>query len=311
MNLLITGALGHIGSGLIDKISKIKNLKNLYLLDSARSNNINVLFNLKLKNINSHFLLKDLRDTNSLNLINKKIDVIIHLASITNAEESFKDKKIIFENNFSIFENVVDFCKKNNSKLIHLSSTSVYGGSKSTVDETFQNLEPRSPYAEEKLMEENYLRRAKKIKFMTLRLGTISGVSKGMRFHTAVNKFCLNTILGKEIPVWNDAINQPRPYLRLNDAINAIVGIINKNLFDNEIYNVLTKNYTVHQILNMIKKNNFKFKIKRTTTPMLNQFFYGVSNEKFNNFKIKMSKGIEKDIKETLILLKNFYRNYR
>ena len=49
MNLLITGALGHIGSGLIEKVGKIKNLKNVYLLDSARSNNLNVLFNLSNK----------------------------------------------------------------------------------------------------------------------------------------------------------------------------------------------------------------------------------------------------------------------
>ena len=57
-------------------------------------------------------------------------------------------------------------------------------------------------------MEENYLKRLKKLKFITLRLGTISGISKGMRFHTAVNKFCLNTILGYEIPVWTNALKQ-------------------------------------------------------------------------------------------------------
>ena len=112
MNLLITGALGHIGSGLIDKISKIKNIKNLYLLDSARSNNLNVLFNLKLKNIKSKFILEDLRKKNSLKLIDKKIHVVIHLASITNAEQSFNNKKLIFENNYNIFKNVVNFCKK-------------------------------------------------------------------------------------------------------------------------------------------------------------------------------------------------------
>ena len=44
MNLLITGALGHIGSGLIEKLEKIKKLNNIYLLDSARSNNLHVLF---------------------------------------------------------------------------------------------------------------------------------------------------------------------------------------------------------------------------------------------------------------------------
>ena len=127
-----------------------------------------------------------------------------------------------------------------------------------------------------------------------------------MRFHT-INKFCLNTILGQEIPVWTNALNQQRPYCSLKDAINAIIKIINYNRFDNQTYNVLTKNYTVGQILNMIKSNNFKFKIKKTNTPILNQSFYGVSNKKFNKFKIKMSSGIEKDIAETLNILKQLY----
>lgn len=309
MNLLITGALGHIGSSLIESLYKIKNLKNVYLLDSARSNNLNVLFNLKSKKIKFNFLLEDLNNKKSLNLVNKKIDVVIHLAAITNAEESFKNKKLIFENNFGIFKNVANFCLKNKSKLIHLSSTSVYGHSTKIVDENFRDLEPRSPYAEEKLMEENYLKRLKGLKFITFRLGTISGISKGMRFHTAVNKFCLKTILKEEIPVWTNALNQPRPYCSLRDAIKSIVQIINKNAFDNQIYNVLTKNYTVGQILKMIKDNNFKFKVKKTKTPILNQFFYGVSNKKFSKFNIKMSKGINKDIKETLNLFKNFYKN--
>ena len=202
------------------------------------------------------------------------------------------------------------FCLKNKAKLIHLSSTSVYGQSTKIVDENYKNLEPRSPYAEEKLMEENYLKRIKKIRFITFRLGTISGISKGMRFHTAVNKFCLNTILNQEIPVWTNALNQPRPYCSLKDALNAIIKIINYNAFDNQIYNVLTKNYTVGQILNIIKSNKFEFKIKKTNTPILNQSFYGVSNKKFSKFKIKMSKGIEKDIAETLNMLKNFIKIY-
>ncbi len=307
MNILITGALGHIGSKLIDKLGKIKGLKNVYLVDSARSNNINVLFNLKLNKPKIKFLLKDLNNKNSLKLIDKKIDVVVHLAAITNAEQSFKNKKLVFDNNFSIFKNVVNFCIKKNAKLVHISSTSIYGQSKNIVDENFKDLEPRSPYAEEKLMEENYLKNSKKIKFITFRLGTISGISKGMRFHTAVNKFCLKTILGEKIPVWKNALYQYRPYCSLSDAINAITQIINKNKFDNQIYNVLTKNYTVDQILKMIKNNNFKLKIVKTNSPILNQFSYGVSNKKFSRFNIKMKGSIKKDIKETLKMLKKLY----
>ena len=308
MNILITGALGHIGSLLVKKIPKLKNLKTIYLIDSARSNNINVLFNLKLKNIKINFIHGDLLESQTLKRVNGPIDVVIHLASITNAEESFKIKKLIYINNYGIFKKIVNFCTLKKAKLIHLSSTSIYGVQSKLVDENCKSLKPQSPYAHVKYMEENYLKRnKKKIKFITLRLGTITGVSKGMRFHTAVNKFCYKTVLKESVPIWNNAIDQYRPYLSLNDAIKSIIFIIKNDIFDQEIYNLLTENYTVRQILAIIKKQNYKIKIKKTTSPILNQNSYKVSKKKFDKFKVNLSKNIYQDIKNTLNLIKNLY----
>jgi len=308
MNIVITGALGHIGSGLIQKISKVKNLKKVYLIDNASSNNLNVLFKLNFKKIKFKFIHDDLINRGALKSINDKIDTVIHLASITNAEQSFKIKKKIYKNNYGIFKNIIDFCKKKNANLVHISSTSVYGAQSNLVDENCRNLRPQSPYADLKLLEEKTLKNlGKKINFITFRFGTITGISKGMRFHTAVNKFCFNTVMKKEIPIWNDAIDQYRPYLSLDDAINTIIFVINKNLFDRQIYNVLTNNYTVRNILNLIKKCNFKIKIKNTNSPILNQNSYFVSRDKIESLGIKLKKNINKDIKNTLNLLKNFY----
>ena len=56
------------------------------------------------------------------------------------------------------------------------------------------------------LMEEKLLKQAKnKLKYVTFRFGTISGTSSGMRFHTAVNKFCLNAALNEPITVYKTA----------------------------------------------------------------------------------------------------------
>lgn len=308
MNILITGALGHIGSSLLSKINEIKNIKKIYLIDSLRSNNINVLFNLKLKKIKIKFVKADLINQKVLNTINDKIDVVVHLASITNAEASFKIKDILFKNNYGIFKNIVNFCIKKKAKLIHLSSTSVYGLQSELVDESLKKLAPQSPYAEAKVLEEKFLKKNKnKIRFITLRLGTITGISKGMRFHTAVNKFCLNTILRENIPVWGNALNLHRPYLSLSDAIKTIVFFINKRKFNNEIYNVVTANYTVKNVLDFIKKNKYKIKVKITKSPILNQFSFKVSRKKLDNTGLKIGRSIEKDVKATLNLLKKLY----
>jgi len=306
MNILITGALGHIGSGLIKRISKIKNLKKVYLVDNASSNNLNVLFNLKYKKIKLKFIKGDLLNDSILSSIREKIDVVIHLASITNAEGSFKIKKFMYKNNFGIFKKICKFCEKKKSKLIHLSSTSIYGTQSKLVDEDCKFLKPQSPYAEIKYLEEKYLKK-QKINFVTLRLGTITGVSKGMRFHTAVNKFCLNTVLGESLPIWNNAMHQYRPYLSLNDALNAFFFVINSNTFNNETYNILTKNYTVAEILKIIKKFKYIPKIKKVHSPILNQNSYKVKREKINKLGLRFSKGIDKDIKNTLDIIKSFY----
>ena len=93
----------------------------------------------------------------------------------------------MYKNNIDCLRNVISFCKKNNSKLIHLSSTSVYGKQTDIVDENCEEkyLKPQSPYADIKLIEEKMLvKNSNKLNYNTFRFGTIAGVSKGIRFHT-------------------------------------------------------------------------------------------------------------------------------
>ncbi len=214
MKLLITGACGHIGSYLAQNIHKIKNVRKCYLIDNIKNTSINALFKSKKKN-KLKFYINDLTHKDSLNNF-KDIDYVIHLASMTNAASSFKRKNEMYRNNLKCMKNIINFCIKNKVKLIHISSTSVYGKQADIVDENCEKryLKPQSPYADIKLLEEKMLKKiSKKIKYTTFRFGTISGISSGMRFHTAVNKFCLNASLNLPITVYKTALNQYRPYL--------------------------------------------------------------------------------------------------
>ena len=186
MNLLITGCCGHIGSYVAENIHKIKKIKKTIIVDNIKSNRFCSLFDLQKKS-NLNFFLRDVSKTKSLKDF-KKIDYVIHLASMTNAEKSFGKESEMYKNNIDCLKTVIEFCKKNNSKLIHLSSTSVYGKQTKVVDETCEKkyLKPQSPYADIKLIEERMLKKeSKNLTYNTFRFGTISGVSKGIRFHTA------------------------------------------------------------------------------------------------------------------------------
>ena len=303
MNILLTGGLGHIGSFFLKNIKKINNLKNIYVIDANFENNFNSLFN---KNINRkiNFYLENVLNFDFDKI--KDIDYIIHLASHTNAENSLGKKKFYYQNNYNIFKKICKVAKQNKSKLIHFSSTSIYGKSQGTVSEDIKGyLNPQSPYAQIKHDEEKFLKKTN-LKYVTLRLGTIAGVSEGMRFHTAVNKFCLNAIIGNEIPVWKTALNQVRPYLSLTDAFNAVNFVIKKDIFDREIYNLVTSNLTVKNLISKIRQSNRKrLNVKLVNSKIMNQLSYKVSRKKFENKGFKFKGSISEDIDQTINLFKN------
>ena len=305
MKILITGCLGHIGSYLLQNIGKIKFVKKIYVIDNFFTNRYCSLFNLPKSNKKIYFYQKDLSVKDSLKKF-KKVDILINLASLTDAEGSLKIKNKIYKNNLGIFNNVIQYCKKNSCKLIHISSTSVYGEQKGMVNEDCKKLRPKSPYAEIKLKEEKILKKNKnKIKFISYRFGTISGVSKGMRFHTAINKFCLYAALGKPLPVWKSMMNKPRPYLSLKDAFKVIKFTIENNFFKNETFNILSQNLTLKKIINYFRKYKKNIKIKYEKSKLINQYSYEISNHKFSSQAIVLKSNIYSDIKETLNIFRN------
>jgi len=303
MEILITGGLGHIGSYLLENIDKIKFIKKIYIIDNLSTNRYCSLFNLPKTNKKIYFYQNDLSLKNALKDF-KKVDVVLNLASLTDAEGSLKIKNKIYRNNLGIFDNILRYCKKNSSKLIHISSTSVYGEQRGLVDENCKKLKPKSPYAEIKVKEENILKK-NKIRFVSYRFGTISGVSKGMRFHTAINKFCLYSVLGKPLPIWKSMMNKSRPYLSLRDAFKVIKFTIENNFFNNETFNILSENLTLKKIIGYFKKHKKTIKIKYEKSKLVNQYTYRVSNKKFTRKALLLKSNIFHDIKYTLKIFRN------
>ena len=304
MKLLITGACGHIGSYIVEHVHKINKIKEVLLIDNFNAHRYHTLFNLN-KKINFKFYNLDLSKSNLDKF--KKVDYVIHCASLTNAQGSFSIKKEMYRNNINCMKNIINYCKIYKAKLIHISSTSVYGKQVKIVNEDNESLlKPQSPYAEIKLIEEKMLKKNnKKIKYITFRFGTIAGVSKGMRFHTAINKFCLNSSLNEEIQIYKTAYHQYRPYLSVKDAFKVFQFCISNNSFKNQIYNALSGNYKVSQIIKMIKKYKKNIKLKFVKTKIMNQLSYQVDNKKLKKLGLKLNSKIEMDIKETLSLFRN------
>ena len=305
MKILITGGLGHIGSYLIENIDKIKFVKKIYVIDNFSTSRYCSLFNLPKTDKKIYFYQKDLAVANELKNF-KRTDIVINLASLTDAESSLKIKNKVYKNNLGIFKNILTYCKKYSSKLIHISSTSVYGEQKGLVDENCKKLRPKSPYAKVKVIEENILKKNKdKINFVSYRFGTISGISKGMRFHTAINKFSLYAFLGQPLPIWKSMMSKPRPYLSLKDAFKVIKFTIENNFFNNETFNILSQHLTLKKIISYFKKYKKVIKIKHVKSKLINQYSYKVSNKKFSKRALMLKSNIHHDIKSTLKMFRN------
>lgn len=284
MNIVIAGAAGHIGSHLIRELPNNFPNAKFHLIDSFRSQRFCSIFDLP-TDVDYEIYESDVRDLNLKDVITED-SIVINLAAITDAAGSFGNAKEVEENNFQVTQSIAEACKNFNAKLISISSTSVYGTQKLVVSEdcSEEELNPQSPYAETKLKEEGLLQamsQSNELQHVTCRFGTIYGPSPGMRFHTAVNKFCWQANFRKPITVWKTAFNQKRPYLDLSDASRAISHIIENNIFDNNIYNVLTENLTVEDVINEIKIFFPDLEIQFVENEIMNQQSYEVCNKKF------------------------------
>jgi UDP-glucose 4-epimerase len=306
MRIVVTGALGHIGSSLIRELPRAFPGAEILMMDNLKTNRYCSLFNLPPEG-RYRFLEADILKA-ELKEIFAGATAVVHLAAITDATASFANPKEVEEVNYRGTVRVAESCAAAGCSLLHMSSTSVYGTQAETVDENCpeEDLQPQSPYAEAKLLEEKELRSlaaSGPLQFITMRNGTICGTSPGMRFHTAVNKFCWQAITRQPLTIWRTALHQKRPYLCLSDAVAAILFVLGNNLFDGQTYNVLTDNLTVEQIIRHIEQYIPHVRVEYVDSVIMNEFSYEVSTARFRGLGFRFQGSPSACIRDTISLM--------
>ena len=313
MDIMITGAAGHIGSYLIRSLPQSFKIDKIFLVDNMISNRYCSFFSLP-ENVNYKFIHFDLAKNDFDQL--PRSDIVLHFAAKTDAAQSAKFEDEFYSNNLEATKNIIKYCAKYNSKLIFASTTSVYGPQGKLVDENCSesDLNPQSPYADVKMLEEKLIADYQGFtanNYLVLRLGTIYGFSPGIRFHTAVNKFCFQASTGVPITIWKTAYEQKRPYLGLDDLSNAITHIFKHNIYNNNVYNLVSVNFTVKNIVDIIKKSVPDIKIEYVDHEIMNQLSYEVSNVKFKNKGFDFNSNVEQEIHNTIKSLHHMnYQNF-
>lgn len=309
MRILITGNLGYVGTELTGYIKK--NYPRYYLLGYDTGffkKNLTIVKKKNIKNKVNKQINKDIRNFNKSDL--KNVNVIIHLAALSNDPLGKKYSKLTKDINLKSSKLLFKLADKNNvKKFIFASSCSVYGASGKEVKSEISKLNPLTQYAKSKIEFEQYASiYNKKITFIALRFGTACGISSRLRLDLVLNDFVASAILNNKIELLSKG-DSWRPLIDVSDMCRAIDWAIHRKNSHNISVNVGSK-------LNNIKIINLAKKVKKFFPKMkivVNK--YAFSDKRSYKIDFSLFKKIApnhqpiKKIDEIIFELKKFFKN--
>ena len=291
--------MGHIGSGWVRHLSTKFETSKITIIDNLDTQRFSSLF-ARPKNVKK-FINLDIRNPELVNEL-AEADIVFQFAALTNADPKINSPHNIWENNVVGTKNVLAACKKLNVPLIFPSSTSVYEKSSGKVNEETQIEKPDNPYSAGKFEEEFLIQEYEK--GIVLRLGTIHGISPGMRFHTAVNKFCWQAVNGIPLTVWDNSASLTSPYLSLNDLYQVLDQIVSNDLiFGRRLINLVSHNSTPSEIIRIIDKFVPQTSIQKIQDERNRSSGILVESKESLIKNLKFTSSAEKDIESTINLL--------
>lgn len=266
MNILITGTGTLVGNNILSLLSRNKKFKLIGTYRTHRPSNFNkrvklIKYDLKNKPI---FLKKE-----------NKIDALIHCASAIPSYNLTDDQ--IIKINVDGFRNLLDACiKKKCSKIVLLSTMSIYGKINSkTISENTKINKP-SAYGHSKLSMEKYLKKKTKNNNISYSIFRLPGVLGFKSKHNFLSNMLMKIKKNKKIYFSN-------PKLKFNNLVHVknLSQIVSKSISINEkeIYNVGSMN-----------KILFKNVIKLFYRKLKKKLNYEIVNSDSKGFNINVRK---------------------
>ena len=254
MKVLITGGAGYIGNELVYKLATDKNIDEIIIYDNLNKGNYNLFTGLrKMPQSNIKFIKGDILDGRKFRKALRDVDVVYHLAA--NVTTPFADQNPhYFEqiNHWGTAEVVYAVEKSNVSKLIYLSSVSVYGSQTGmvTIDTP---LFPKTYYGVSKKRGEDQVKRlSDKLTTYIVRSGNVFGYSKNMRIDAVINKFMFDAQFENRITVNGDG-NQHRSFISMEKVVDVLEQLTFSDL-SSGIFNLVDRNLTILDLAAEVKE---------------------------------------------------------
>ena len=283
-NILITGGSGYVGSRLIFRLLENTDVNIInYDISFYGSDHLLNLQNNRLKNF--FFDLRNLKKFEEI-INENKIDVVLHLACISNDPSYDLNSSISKEINYDCFKHLIRISKKNGvKKFIYASSCSVYGVSKTPDVKEDNPLVPITDYNKYKALCEPELLDEINENFhgIIIRPATVCGFSEKMRFDLTVNILTNFAYNKKFINVFGG--DQFRPNIHIDDMCEIYEKLILEDTkhINGQIFNAGIENLKVMEIANKVKnivEKKINEKIEIIVTPSNDIRSYQINSDK-------------------------------
>lgn len=146
MKAFVTGACGFIGSHLAEALVAAGHDVTAMAIYSARDT-----FGWLDECEGMRKVRGDVRDAEQMRRLIKGHDIVFHLAALGSVPYSYEAPRSVFETNATGTLNVLEACREAGAKLVHTSTSEVYGTARYTPQDINHPLQAQSPYAASKI----------------------------------------------------------------------------------------------------------------------------------------------------------------
>ena len=283
MVITITGALGLVGSNLINQFNQNTKVKKVYAIDLKKNN-------IEIKSKKIKYIYENYTSERCLAVI-KKSDIIVHLATKTNVLNSVKNLKSEFKDYLEKTLKIFEIVPRNSIFIFSSTAGAIYGN---TVKRSTESVNPKpiSPYGVIKLCLEHlliYYSKKNKFNYIILRFSNVYGENSYHKNNLIPNLF-KSFIENKKINFKKNKFIF-RDYIYVGDLVKIINQLVIKKV-TNQIFNLCSgKMYNNNEIF---KKIYTLFKSKPNIKIKSNNVFYEIEKSPLSNKLIKKKLNIKK-----------------
>lgn len=267
MDVLITGTDGLVGFNIWKYLSENTDYK---LFSTSRQNK---------NNIQENHILCDL-ESDALKI--RDINCIIHCAAVFPKSFSADDSIICAKTNRAIDDNILNLAKINNSKVVFISSVSVYKNFGETLKETSE-LCDNNPYAIEKINTESILLGDTNLKSFILRIPSPYGLKQK---NNSVLKIFVDRVKCKSDVTYFGQGKRLQNFINATDIARAVKVCIESD--ETGVYNIASgKNINMKDLADTICSVGKKV-LNSTSSPISAE-----GTDEYNHLDIDISKSCD------------------